>query len=93
MCTCFSQLYKSEHLSQNPLLHVEVLQPARPVFSKAVITEHTTNLEWSIEGAADTVHIWNEPRDGSCSTSLNGYCELDVKRDEVLITNLVAGQG
>ena len=67
--------------------------PARPVLITTTITEHTVDLEWSLEGAADTVHIWNEPADGSCSNTIQGYCEVDVKTTHILITELIAGQG
>ena len=85
--------YLTKHLSQKPIEHADVAVPARPDLVDITITEHTIELKWSLEGAADTIHIWNEPVDGSCSKTSEGYCEVDVKTAKINITDLVAGQG
>ena len=69
------------------------MEPARPVINDVTVTEHTVLLDWSIQGASDTVFVWNWPLGGSCTSQPNGYCAVDVKTKQLLVTGLVAGQG
>ena len=67
--------------------------PARPTQGEYEVSEYWLYFNWTLEGAADKYHIWNEPAHGLCAASPSGVCELDVKENELTVTGLTAGEG
>ena len=69
------------------------MAPSTPEITAIEISESALLVTWSLEGAANTFHIWNDPPDGKCGLETNSVCELDVTESTLNITGLVPGQG